>query len=88
MSEMLQYVNLVREATTPLEILLNVDFLTDEFEKIEVKKEVAKAYGRVITSVERNFHEKKPTIDNKTLQMHRLWAILRRCKTNKMERFD
>lgn len=76
MDQILHYVSLIREATTPLDILLNVDFLTDIFEKTEVKKEVLKSYGRK-TQVERNFHKKKPDIKNHTLQMHRLWNTLR-----------
>lgn len=84
MSEVLHYVELIREATTPLGIMLNVDFLTDEFEKTNVRKDVLRAYGNAKTSVEGNFHRQKLTLDNNTLEMHRLWATLRRCKTNKI----
>ena len=78
MSEILHYVNQIRDATTPLGVMLNVDFLTDEFEKIDVKKEVLKAYGmRKNAQMGGNLHQKRPAHDNKTLQMHRLWATLR-----------
>lgn len=75
MDGMLYHVALIREATTPLEIMLNVDFLTDIFEKTEVKKEVLEAYGRN-AQVESNFHRTNPYINDNALQMHRLWNIL------------
>ena len=78
MSEILHYVNQVREATTPLGVMLNVDFLTDEFDKINIKEEVLRAYGmRKNTQMEGNLHQERSTLNNQTLRMHRLWATLR-----------
>ena len=75
--DMLVYVARIREAHTPLGILVNTDFLTDILDMNYSKEEVLKRYGTK-TQVERDqLRNNIRRASEGSLQMYRLHAILR-----------
>ena len=74
--DMLVYVARIREATTPLGILVNADFLTDILDREKNELEVFKKYG-IKTQMERDQLRNRLRADKNNFQMYRLHGILR-----------
>lgn len=75
--DMLVYVARIREAYTPLGILLNTDFLTDILDMNYNKEEVLKKYG-IKTQMERDqLRGNGRRSSEANIQMYRLHSILR-----------
>ena len=82
------YVAQIRQATTPLGILLNADYLTDLIDVELNKMEVSKKYG-IKTQMERSKLRETLNRNNNCVQMHRLWNVLRAENSNiKNERYQ
>lgn len=75
--DMLVYVARIREAYTPLGILVNTDFLTDLLDQHKItQEEVMKRYG-IKTQMERNKLRDSRRTAQRNFQLHRLFQNLR-----------